>query len=121
MKTYTFIIGSMDDFEGIEDLIDYVDQEGRDGSLNYSCHEFEAPASCSSVLVTLIGRGIAFETGWCMDGTFSFLVTGSLETESEKDMFKAGEAARATEKERARGRTAQQEVDMWCANDPVNW
>ena len=36
MKTYTFIIGSMDDFEGIEDLMDYVEQEGFGGSLNLS-------------------------------------------------------------------------------------
>jgi len=102
MRPYTFIIGSMDDFEGLEDLIDYVDQEGRDGSLNYSCHEFEAPASCSSVLVTLIGRGIAFETGWCKDDTFSFLVTGSLETESEKDMIQRGIDAREAQKQSRR-------------------
>ena len=116
MRLYTFIIGSMDDFEGLEDLIDYVDQEGRDGSLNYSCHEFEAPAGCDEETVTLIGRGIAFGNDWCMDGTFSFLVTGSLETESEKDMIQRGIAAREAQKESRR-----HAAELHPANDPVNW
>ena len=78
MKTYTFIIGSMDDFEGIEDLTDYVDQEGCDGGLNYSCHEFAVHPECDEETVTLIGRGIAFSNDWCMDHTFSFLVRGEI-------------------------------------------
>jgi hypothetical protein len=80
MKIHTFIIGSADDFEGMEDLIDYVDQEGRDGNLNYSCHEFETPTDLPDGLVTLIGRGIAFSNDWCMDHTFSFLIHGSLDS-----------------------------------------
>ena len=119
MKTYTFIIGSMDDFEGIEDLIDYVEQEKREGNLNYSCHEFEAPESCDEATVTLIGRGIAFSEDWTMDGTYSFLVHGALETESEKDAFDAGVKAREAQKESAR--SAQQSIDVWCANAPRNW
>jgi hypothetical protein len=116
MKTYTFIIGSMDDFEGIEDLIDYVDQEGRDGSLNYSCHEFEVHAECDEETVTLIGRGIAFSNDWCMDHTLSFLVTGALETEAEKDMIQRGVDARESQKESRRVVGA-----VHPANDPVNW
>jgi len=119
VKTYTFIIGSMDDFEGVEDLIDYAEQEGRDGNLNYSCHEFEAPESCDEATVTLIGRGIAFSEDWTMDGTYSFLVHGALETESEKDMFARGVAAREELKKSAR--SAQQGIDVWAPNDPVNW
>jgi len=73
MRTYTFIIGSADDFEGIEDLRDYVDQRGRSGDLNCSLHEFEAPEGCDEETVTMIGRGIAFSNDWCMDHTFSFI------------------------------------------------
>lgn len=116
MKTYTFIIGSMDDFEGLEDLIDYVDQEGCRGSLNYSCHEFEAPAGCDEETVTLIGRGIAFSNDWSMDHTLSFLVTGPLDGSAEKELFDSGVKARQTMK-----RSDQQSVDVWNPNDPSNW
>ena len=119
MRTYTFIIGSMDDFEGVEDLIDYVEQQGSEwqkGRLNYSCHEFEAPESCDEETVTLIGRGIAVSNDWCMDGTFSFLVTGALETESEKDMIQRGIDAREAQKQ------SRRDVDtIHPSNDPVNW
>ena len=54
MKTYTFVIGSIDDFDFIESLMDYVDQEGTSGHLNYSCHEFEAPEECDEDTVMMI-------------------------------------------------------------------
>ena len=76
MKTYTFIIGSTDDFEFIESLVDYVEQEGYDGNLNYSIFEFDCPADCSEEIVTMMGRGYAFSNDWCMDDTFSFLIEG---------------------------------------------
>ena len=122
MKTYTFIIGSMDDFEGIEDLMDYVEQEGLNGSLNYSVHEFEAPKACDLSTVQLIGHGIAFENDWSQDGTFSFFIEGSLPTESEKDAVQAGIDAREAQKESRL--SAQQKVDLydeWTPNDPRNW
>jgi hypothetical protein len=78
MKTFTFVIGSADDFEGMEDLQDYVEQEGSSGNLNYSVHEFEAHDDCDEETVTMIGRGIAFSNDWCMDHTFSFLVRGTV-------------------------------------------
>ena len=86
MKTYTFVIGSADDFESIEDLIDCADQhhtqdahwDGVNAGLNYSIHEFEAPDGSDEETATLIGRGIAFSNDWCMDHTFSFVVHGSL-------------------------------------------
>jgi hypothetical protein len=76
MKTYTFIIGTTDDFETWEDLRDYAVKEGYDGGLNYSIFEFDCPADCSEELVTMIGRGYAFSNDWCMDDTFSFLIEG---------------------------------------------
>lgn len=79
MKTYTFIIGSMDDFDFIESLVDYVEQEGFDGDLNYSVFEFDCPADCSQEIVTMMGRGYAFSNDWCMDDTFSCVIEGSVD------------------------------------------
>ena len=121
MKTYTFIIGSMDDFEGIEDLMDYVEQEGFDGDLNYSVQEFDAPAECCPETVQLIGYGLAFDNDWSKDDTFSFFIEGALDTQSEKDMFDAGVEAREAQKKANRSET--QKVDVWGRpiNDPINW
>lgn len=84
MKTYTFIIGTMDDFDFIESLVDYVEQEGYDGDLNYSIFEFDCPADCSEETVTMIGRGIAFSNDWSMDDTFSCVIDGSIEGNSNE-------------------------------------
>ena len=87
MKTYTFLIGSMDDFESIEELIDYVEANGDKGFRSYSTYEFDAPVDCSEDLITMIGRGHAFSSGWSMDDTVSFMVSGSLdETGSQTQM-----------------------------------
>ena len=79
MKTYTFIIGSTDDFETWEALRDYAEKEGFDGGLNYSIFEFDCPADCSEEIVTMMGRGYAFSSDWCMDDTFSFVIQGELD------------------------------------------
>jgi hypothetical protein len=78
MKVYTFIIGSMDDFESLDALIDYVEVNSDKGFQNYSCFEFDCPADCSEELVISMGRGYAFSNDWCMDGTFSFLIKGTV-------------------------------------------
>ena len=122
MKTYTFVIGSMDDFENIGDLDDYVEEHGRDGSANYSVFEYSVPASLSDEDVTMIGRGLAFSHDWCMDGSFSFVIEGTLDGDAEQDMFEAGVAAR--EKLKEQNRTGSERVDPfepYNANDPVNW
>jgi hypothetical protein len=84
MKTFTFVIASADDFESIDELMDYVSQAGRNGTANYSCHEFEAPKDCDEETVTMIGRGIAFSNDWCMDHTFSYLVHGTIDNTTKK-------------------------------------
>lgn len=88
MKTYTFVIGSMDDFISLTEMMDYVEKHGRDGDANYSVHEFEAPSGCDEDTVTFIGRGIAFTNDWCADHTFSFLVKGSLDESSQDGSIK---------------------------------
>jgi len=75
LSTYTFIIGTMDDFDSVEDLIDYVEVNGPTGDRNYSVFEFDTTDLPEDTL-TLIGRGIAFSNDWCMDDTYSFLVKG---------------------------------------------
>ena len=98
MKTYTFIIGSTDDFDFIESLGDYVEQEGFDGDLNYSIFEFDCPAECSEEIVTMMGRGYAFSNGWCLDDTFSCVIEGSVVDEAEQAAIQAGIDARESSK-----------------------
>jgi len=121
MQTYTFIIGSMDDFESMDDMLNYIENKPLVGIIksNYSIYEFEAPITCDEETVTLIGRGIAFSAGWCLDGTLSCVITGPLDTQSEKDASNAGVAAREAQKQQHR--SAVQSVDVWSPNDPVNW
>jgi hypothetical protein len=85
VKTYTFLIGSHDDFEDLDQMLDYFEngtlppEAHRPHSPNASAHEFEAPANLDRDLVVYIGRGIAFSNDWCEDGTFSTVIEGSLE------------------------------------------
>ena len=83
MKLYTFLIGSADDFQDLEALLDYFESISRDEEeatpmRNASFYEFQAPAECDEETVTMIGRGIAFSNDWCMDGTFSCVIEGIL-------------------------------------------
>jgi hypothetical protein len=135
MKTYTFIIGSTDDFESMEDLMEYMElraANGWEGTIsdnelleqrNLSWHEFEAPSECDKETVTLIGRGIAFSNDWSMDGTVSFLVEGALDGQGEQEMFDAGATARESMK--ANVQSEQQQVDPYDSsdfnNDPRHW
>ena len=80
MRTYTFLIGTMDDFDSLDDLVDYVEAKPTEDSsaANYSIFEFDAPDDCDDETVTMIGRGIAFSNNWSMDDTFSTMIHGSL-------------------------------------------
>ena len=81
MKTYTFIIGSTDDFEGMEDLLDWFEAEKKhEGSVhrNAQYFEFDAPEECDLDTVVMIGRGEAFSSNWCMDDTFSTCIHGTV-------------------------------------------
>lgn len=84
MKTYTFVIASTDDFDSIEEVHYYLENLScgnvSGDFVNCSTHEFECPTDCDDELVTMIGRGIAFSNGWCMDDTISFIVEGTIES-----------------------------------------
>ena len=85
MKTYTFIIGTTDDFESIDELIEHFEGSNYPASIcNCSAYEFEAPESCDQETVTLIGRGIAFSNDWCMDDTYNCVVEGTLDASELK-------------------------------------
>ena len=79
MKTYTFLIGTTDDFESMDEMLNHFEGSSYPSSIcNCSAFEFEAPAECVKDTVTMIGRGIAFSNDWCMDDTFSCIVEGPL-------------------------------------------
>lgn len=122
--TYTFLIGTTDDFESLNALMDYVEANHDKGFQNYSLFEFEAPVGLDQETVTMIGRGIAFSNDWCMDDTFSCVIEGTLDGPAEQDMFEAGATAR--EKSKEQNRSEQQKVDPFSngeyhPNDPRNW
>lgn len=75
-NTFTFIIGTTDDFESTDDLIDHFELDGSSISKHCSSFEFDAPAGVHEDVVTMIGRGMAFSDGWSMDGSVSFVVKG---------------------------------------------
>ena len=75
-NTFTFIIGSMDDFESTDDLIDHFELDGSAISKNCSSFEFDAPSGLDEDMVTAIGRGMAFSEGWSLDDSISFVVKG---------------------------------------------
>ncbi len=70
MRKFIFLIGSTDDFESLEDLKETYFNNGLE-YLNADFYEFELPMNCSDEIVELVGRGLFFENGWCMDDTFS--------------------------------------------------
>ena len=79
-QRYIYIIGSMDDFDGIEDLkACYFNEPERFAALNTSVYEFDAPTEDVGALLApevagLIGMGLAFENDWSVDHTFSYLM-----------------------------------------------
>ena len=81
MKVYTFVIGTKDDFETIDDLMDYVEAKPTEDSsaANYSIFEFDAPVECDEDTVIMIGRGYAFSNDWSMDDTFSCVIEGAID------------------------------------------
>ena len=78
MRKFTYIIGSMDDFESY-DALEAAYRNGKIGDYNASVFTFDVPdVGTDSLTVrdiaTYIGRGLAFSSDWCMDGTFGDLL-----------------------------------------------
>ena len=112
MKTYTFLIGTTDDFESMDEMLEHFEgSDYPDSICNCAAYEFDAPSDCEKETVTMIGRGIAFSNDWCMDGTYSCMIEGTRDGLAEKEMFEAGVKAR----EQSKG------MKPWNPNDPTNW
>lgn len=80
IQSYTYIIGSTDDFKDLDALLEAYN-EGTLSEGNASVYQYDAPAADvgdlkALELAELIGQGLAFESGWCMDGTVSYLMVG---------------------------------------------
>ena len=78
MRTFIYVIGSTDDFESMEALEEAYNNMAL-GERNASVFRFQVPdVGTDSLTVrdiaTYIGRGLAFSSDWCMDGTFGDLL-----------------------------------------------
>ena len=79
MRTFIYIIGSMDDFESYEAL-EAAYNNGTIADFNASVYRFQLPADCGTDsmtvrdIATYIGRGLAFSNDWGMEGTFGDLI-----------------------------------------------
>jgi hypothetical protein len=79
MRKFIYLIGSTDDFESLEELKEYyfnadLQRVRAADVLNASIFEFDLPMNCSNEIAVRVGRGLAFENGWCMDDTLSDLL-----------------------------------------------
>lgn len=79
MKNFIYLIGSMDDFESLEDLKNRY--FNGDTDRNMSVFPVEISEACKVAgydtleeIATMIGRAEAFSNDWCMDGTLSTLL-----------------------------------------------
>ena len=78
MRHFIFLIGTSDDFESLEDLKNTYFNGGVTDR-NMSVFTFDVPSVGTNSLTvhdiaTYIGRGLAFSSDWCMDGTLSALL-----------------------------------------------
>lgn len=79
MRKFIYLIGTTDDFESIEDLVNTY--HNGDTYRNMSVFPVEISEDCKVVgyeriedIATMIGRAEAFCEDWCMDGTLSCLL-----------------------------------------------
>jgi hypothetical protein len=80
MRHFIFLIGSTDDFESLEDLKNTY-FNGNDTYRNMSAFPVSLSEVCQvegygvlEEIATMIGRGEAMSSGWCLDDTLSCLL-----------------------------------------------
>ena len=78
IQSYKYIIGCKGDFKDIEALLNAYNK-GTLGEYAAAVFSYDAPSGeiagfKALEVAELIGYGMAFESGWCMDGTFSYLM-----------------------------------------------
>jgi len=81
MRHFTYLIGTTDDFESIEDLKQEFANNGSDTDRNMSVYPVVLDAACKvqgydtlEEIATMIARGEAMSNDWCLDGTLSILL-----------------------------------------------
>jgi hypothetical protein len=79
MKHFIYLIGTMDDFESLEDLQNTY--FNGDTDRNMSAFPVSLDEGCKvqgydtlQEIATMIGRGEAMSNDWCLDGTLSTLL-----------------------------------------------
>jgi len=80
MRNFIYIIGTMDDFESYEAL-EAAYRDGTIGDYNASVYPVSLSEDCKvkgydtlEEIATMIGRGEAMSTDWCLDDTVSILL-----------------------------------------------
>lgn len=90
MKSFTYIIGSGDDFASIQDLVQAYrdDPHGERDQRNMSIYPVSLGEGTMvggyrslAELATIIARGEAMTDGWCLDDTVSALLEGEYPSE----------------------------------------
>ena len=78
MRKFIFLIGSKENFGSLEELTNAYFELGEhirdEGNASFSVTSFEVPENLGRGYAILIGRGLAFTKGWCMDDTLSTLL-----------------------------------------------
>jgi len=82
MRHFTYLIGTLDDFESIEDLKqEYLDSGTEPITRNMSAYLVNLDEGCKvqgydtlEEIALMIGRGEAMTNDWCLDGTLSVLL-----------------------------------------------
>ena len=79
MRHFIYLIGTMDDFESLEDLQNTY--FNRNTERNMSAFPVSLDEGCKvqgydtlEEIATMIGRGEAMSADWCLDGTLSCLM-----------------------------------------------
>jgi hypothetical protein len=79
MKHFIYLIGTMDDFESLEDLQNTY--FNGDTDRNMSAFPVSLDEGCKvqgydtlQEIATMIGRGEAMTSDWCLDGTLSCIL-----------------------------------------------
>lgn len=85
MKTYTFVIGSRDDFESLTELMEYASEHLGSGDKDYSIQTFKVEKGCSPETVQLVAYGLAFQDYLTIDETYSFYIEGTFDDGKEQE------------------------------------
>ena len=90
MRNFIYLIGSTDDFESIQDLVQSYrdDPHGERDRRNMSIYPVSLPEETTvkgyhslEEISTILARGEAMTDGWCLDDTVSALLEGEYPSE----------------------------------------